>query len=166
MKCMHMPSSKCVLFWFFSIQLLKKHTLNPEFTLFVSISCSKSPVLSSQNLLHKFFDWKWPHPPRNFFENSSDSAQPSFPKNSFKSAEMHLRHTEVAGCLQAPSPKSRILTTKFPWFRLIYLQRHGCDQLSDEAKVGFIFQDKSPPKLPAGKKEHSIMHNKWAKLMS
>ena len=44
MKCMHMPSSKCVLFWFFSIQLLKKHTLNPEFTLFVSISCSKSPV--------------------------------------------------------------------------------------------------------------------------
>ena len=44
MKCMHMPSSRWVLFWFFSIQLLKKHTLNPGFTLFVSISCSKSPV--------------------------------------------------------------------------------------------------------------------------
>ena len=43
MKCMHKPSSKCVLF-FFAIQLLKKHTLNPEFTLFVSISCPKSPV--------------------------------------------------------------------------------------------------------------------------
>ena len=44
MKCMHMPSSKCVLFWFFSTQWLKKRTLNPELTLFVSISCSKSPV--------------------------------------------------------------------------------------------------------------------------
>ena len=28
--------------------------LNPEFTIFVSISCSKSPVQSSQNLQHKF----------------------------------------------------------------------------------------------------------------
>ena len=107
-----------------------------------------------------------PPPLGIFVENSSDLAQPSFPKHSFKSAEMHLRHTEVAGCLQAPSSKSRILTTKFPWFRLMYRQSLGCDQLSDEAKVGFIFQDKSPPKLPAGKKEHSIMHNKWAKLMS
>ena len=68
MKYMHMPSSKCVLFWFFFIQLLKKHTLNPDFTLLVSISCSKSPVSSSQNLPHKFLDWKWPHPPLALFQ--------------------------------------------------------------------------------------------------
>ena len=42
MKCMHMPSSKCVLFWFFSIQLLKKHTLNPEMTLLCQIHAQKA----------------------------------------------------------------------------------------------------------------------------
>ena len=33
MKCMHIPSSKCVLFRVLLIQLLKKHTLNPEVTI-------------------------------------------------------------------------------------------------------------------------------------
>ena len=41
---LHIPSSKCVLFGFLSIHLLKKHTLNPEIILFESISCSKSLV--------------------------------------------------------------------------------------------------------------------------
>ena len=38
------PSSKCVLFWFFSIQLLKKTYPEPWNYSFVSVSCSKSPV--------------------------------------------------------------------------------------------------------------------------
>ena len=36
------------------------------YTFFVSISCSKSLVSSSQNRQHKFFDWKWPHLLWNF----------------------------------------------------------------------------------------------------
>ena len=32
----------------------------------LSISCSKSLVWSSQNLQHKFLDWKWPPPPGTF----------------------------------------------------------------------------------------------------
>ena len=39
------PSLKCVLFWFFSIQLLKNIPWNDPF---VSISCSKSPVWRSK----------------------------------------------------------------------------------------------------------------------
>ena len=35
---------------------------------FVSISCSKSPVQSSQNLKHKFLYWKWPLPPLELFQ--------------------------------------------------------------------------------------------------
>ena len=147
--------------------MLTKHTLNPEMTLLCQFHAQKALFKIPEIWYINSLIENDPTPPSEiFFENSSDLAQPSFPKHSFKSAEMHLRHTEVAGCLQAPSSKSRILTTKFPWFRLIYLQSLGCDQLSDEAKVGFIFQDKSPPKLPAGKNEHSIMHNKRAKLMS
>ena len=71
---------KVCLFWFFSIQLLKKHTLNPEFTLCVSISCSKSPVKSSQNLQHKFLDWKWPPPLWDFSKKSSNLVAGSFPR--------------------------------------------------------------------------------------
>ena len=37
-----MPSSKCDLFWFFSIQLLKKHTLNPEITLLYQFHAQKA----------------------------------------------------------------------------------------------------------------------------
>ena len=42
MKCMNIPSSKCALFWLFSIQLLKKHTLNPEITLFYQLHAQKA----------------------------------------------------------------------------------------------------------------------------
>ena len=42
MKCSSHMSEKCVLFWFFSIQLIKKHTLNPEIT-----------------ILYQFHDQKW-----------------------------------------------------------------------------------------------------------
>ena len=75
------PSSKCVLFWFFSIQLLKKHTLNPELTLFVSISCSKSYVKSSQNLQHKFLDWKWPPLPLVLFRKFIQFGSGALPIN-------------------------------------------------------------------------------------
>ena len=37
-----MPSSKCVLFWFFSIQLLIKHTLNPKITLLYQFHAQKA----------------------------------------------------------------------------------------------------------------------------
>ena len=36
------PSSKLVLFWFFSIQLLKKHVLNPEITLLYQFHAAKA----------------------------------------------------------------------------------------------------------------------------
>ena len=57
------PSSKCVLFWFFSIQLLKKYTLNPEITLLYQFRAQKavfkvpkgSPYLYSNAIWHK---WK------------------------------------------------------------------------------------------------------------
>ena len=44
---------------------------------FLSISCSKSLVKSSQNLQYKFLDWKWLSPP--FFKNSSDLVAGSIP---------------------------------------------------------------------------------------
>ena len=62
MKCMYMPSSKCFLFWFFSIRLLKNTYPEPCNYSFQSISSSKSPVYSSQILQSKFLDWKWPPP--------------------------------------------------------------------------------------------------------
>ena len=69
-------SSKCVLFWYFSIQFVKKAYPEPWICYFVSISCSKSPALSYQNLQHKFLDWKWPW---HFSENSPDLVAGPFP---------------------------------------------------------------------------------------
>jgi len=69
------PSTKWVLFWFFSIQLLKKHTLNPDIT-----NCMlKKPCLKFPKSAHIFFGLKMTPPLWNFSENSSDLVQPSFP---------------------------------------------------------------------------------------
>ena len=60
------PSSKRVLLWFFSIQLWKKHTLNPEITFLYQLLENhiviliaimlKKPCLKVQNLQYKFWD--------------------------------------------------------------------------------------------------------------
>ena len=59
-KCL----SKCVLIWFLSIQLLKKHTQSPEMTLLYQFHAQKAkPCLKFQNLQQKFLDWKCLTPP-------------------------------------------------------------------------------------------------------
>ena len=54
------------------MQLLKKNTLNPEITLLYQFHAHANFM--------QFLDWKWPPPPWNFPENSSDFVQPPFPK--------------------------------------------------------------------------------------
>ena len=56
------PSSKCVLFWFFSIQLLKKHTQNPEITILYQFHAQKVLFKAPKMYNIKFLDWKWPLP--------------------------------------------------------------------------------------------------------
>ena len=50
------------------------------YSFFVSMSCSKSPVYSSQNLQYKFLNWKSPFPLWNFSKNSSDLVTEPFPQ--------------------------------------------------------------------------------------
>ena len=54
--------------WFVQCNCWKKIYPEPRNYSFVSISCSKSPVQSSQNLKHKFLYWKWPLPPLELFQ--------------------------------------------------------------------------------------------------
>ena len=73
------PSSKFVLFWFVSIQLLKKHILNPEITLFYQFNAAKA--LFKVPIICNISFWiERDLPPKHFSENSSDLAQPPFPK--------------------------------------------------------------------------------------
>ena len=74
MKCL----PQCVSFWFFSIQLLKKHTLNPEITLLIQFLAQKTLFKFTKICNINF--WIENDPPWKFFENSSNLAQPSFPK--------------------------------------------------------------------------------------
>ena len=58
--CQKLGSSKCVLFWFFSIQLLKKTYSEPRNYSFVSIICSKNendlpPFRTFPNIHERFF---------------------------------------------------------------------------------------------------------------
>ena len=63
MKCMLMPSSKCVLFLFFSIQLLKKHMLNPEIPILYQFHDQKALFFydSSKNV-YRISVSNWEHP--------------------------------------------------------------------------------------------------------
>ena len=79
MKCMNIAFSKCVLFWFFAIQLLKKHTLNPELLFFLSISCSKNPfkVLKICNI--NFWIENDPPPQHNLQHFQGGTSQKNHP---------------------------------------------------------------------------------------
>ena len=74
-----MPSSKCVLFWFFSIHLLKKHTLNAEITLLYQFHAQKA-LLTVSKICNIIFGIE-NNPPWNFSENSDDLVQPSVPES-------------------------------------------------------------------------------------
>ena len=64
------PSSKCVLFWFFSIKLLKKQTLNPEITILYQFHDKKKTCLKFPKSATLIFGLKMnPHP---LSENSCD----------------------------------------------------------------------------------------------
>ena len=67
------PSSKCVLVWFFSLQLLKKYTLNPEITLLFINFMLKKPFLKFPKNCNINFWIENDPPPWNFSENSSVS---------------------------------------------------------------------------------------------
>ena len=79
MKCMHMPSSKCVLFWFFSIQFLKKHSLNSEITILYQFHDQKAWFRAPKICNVNFLIENDPPPLWHFSKNSSDLVPPPFP---------------------------------------------------------------------------------------
>ena len=77
-----MPSSKCVLLWFFSIQLLKKTYPKPWNYSFLNQFPAQKALFKVPKICNIIF-WieKDPLPPLwNFTENSSDVAAPPFAK--------------------------------------------------------------------------------------
>ena len=83
-------------------QLLKKHALNPAFTLFVSISCSKGPVPKICNIN---FWLKMPRSPFwNFSKNSSDLVTGPFPSYS-TIVNLLESNTKVRNCFRDTEPR-------------------------------------------------------------
>ena len=77
-----------IITYYYSIQLLKKHTLNPEITLLNQIPALFPKVLKICNI--DFWIENDPPPLWNFSENSSDLVAPTFPNTERKRFKMWI----------------------------------------------------------------------------